>query len=112
MRAAPVHSPERGRAPPGIKSHGRANGASIPVSSLWHGGDGSGTPVGTNPPWAPSPAHSGGTRRRGRRVRRVRGRGRGVAMGAWQPLPADLPPEVRHFVEQLRLLKDRTGLSL
>ncbi|MEV0217893.1 helix-turn-helix transcriptional regulator [Streptomyces sp. NPDC050704] len=33
-------------------------------------------------------------------------------MGAWQPLPADLPPEVRHFVEQLRLLKDRTGLSL
>jgi hypothetical protein len=33
-------------------------------------------------------------------------------MGDWQPLPADLPPEVRHFVEQLRLLKDRTGLSL
>ncbi|MEV6029158.1 helix-turn-helix transcriptional regulator [Streptomyces sp. NPDC052036] len=33
-------------------------------------------------------------------------------MGAWQPLPDDLPPEVRHFVEQLRLLKDRTGLSL
>ncbi|MCX4905993.1 helix-turn-helix transcriptional regulator [Streptomyces sp. NBC_00878] len=33
-------------------------------------------------------------------------------MSAWQPLPADLPPEVRHFVEQLRLLKDRTGLSL
>lgn len=33
-------------------------------------------------------------------------------MGAWQPLPADLPPEVAHFVEQLRLLKDRTGLSL
>ncbi|MEV0320151.1 helix-turn-helix domain-containing protein [Streptomyces sp. NPDC050658] len=31
---------------------------------------------------------------------------------AWQPLPEDLPPEVRHFVEQLRLLKDRTGLSL
>jgi transcriptional regulator with XRE-family HTH domain len=33
-------------------------------------------------------------------------------MGAWQPLPDDLPPEVRHFVEQLRRLKDRTGLSL
>ncbi|WP_306186397.1 helix-turn-helix transcriptional regulator [Streptomyces sp. MK5] len=33
-------------------------------------------------------------------------------MGAWQPLPEDLPPEVRHFVEQLRLLKDGTGLSL
>jgi hypothetical protein len=33
-------------------------------------------------------------------------------MGAWQPLPPDLPPEVGHFVEQLRLLKDRTGLSL
>ncbi|MEW2291825.1 helix-turn-helix transcriptional regulator [Streptomyces sp. NPDC006743] len=33
-------------------------------------------------------------------------------MGAWQPLPHDLPPEVRHFVEQLRLLKDGTGLSL
>jgi hypothetical protein len=33
-------------------------------------------------------------------------------MGGWQPLPEDLPPEVRHFVEQLRLLKDRTGLSL
>ncbi|WP_405869902.1 MULTISPECIES: helix-turn-helix domain-containing protein [unclassified Streptomyces] len=33
-------------------------------------------------------------------------------MGAWQSLPDDLPPEVRHFVEQLRLLKDRTGLSL
>ncbi|BBC36046.1 uncharacterized protein SGFS_073400 [Streptomyces graminofaciens] len=33
-------------------------------------------------------------------------------MGAWQPLPDELPPEVRHFVEQLRLLKDRTGLSL
>ncbi|MEU6545513.1 helix-turn-helix transcriptional regulator [Streptomyces sp. NPDC046859] len=33
-------------------------------------------------------------------------------MGAWQPLPEGLPPEVRHFVEQLRLLKDRTGLSL
>ncbi|MFG2650043.1 helix-turn-helix domain-containing protein [Streptomyces sp. NPDC048436] len=31
---------------------------------------------------------------------------------AWQPLPETLPPEVRHFVEQLRLLKDRTGLSL
>lgn len=33
-------------------------------------------------------------------------------MGGWQPLPDDLPPEVRHFVEQLRLLKDRTELSL
>src|ERR671922_217675 len=33
-------------------------------------------------------------------------------MSAWQPLPDDLPPEVRHFVEQLRLLKDRTRLSL
>jgi hypothetical protein len=33
-------------------------------------------------------------------------------MGAWQPLPGDLPPEVRHFVEQVRQLKDRTGLSL
>lgn len=33
-------------------------------------------------------------------------------MSAWQPLPEDLPPEVRHFVEQLRRLKDRTGLSL
>lgn len=33
-------------------------------------------------------------------------------MSAWQPLPDDLPPEVRHFVEQLRQLKDRTGLSL
>lgn len=33
-------------------------------------------------------------------------------MGAWQPLPDELPPEVQHFVEQLRLLKDRTGLSL
>jgi len=33
-------------------------------------------------------------------------------MGAWQSLPEDLPPEVRHFVEQLRRLKDVTGLSL
>ncbi|MGW0709310.1 helix-turn-helix domain-containing protein [Streptomyces sp. NPDC002643] len=33
-------------------------------------------------------------------------------MSAWQPLPDELPPEVRHFVEQLRQLKDRTGLSL
>jgi hypothetical protein len=33
-------------------------------------------------------------------------------MGGWQPLAGDMPPEVRHFVEQLRLLKDRTGLSL
>ncbi|MEW2305361.1 helix-turn-helix transcriptional regulator [Streptomyces sp. NPDC006655] len=33
-------------------------------------------------------------------------------MGGWQPLPQGLPPEVRHFVEHLRLLKDDTGLSL
>ncbi|WP_308185851.1 helix-turn-helix transcriptional regulator [Streptomyces sp. MNU76] len=33
-------------------------------------------------------------------------------MSAWQPLADELPPEVQHFVEQLRLLKDRTGLSL
>ncbi|MET7489790.1 helix-turn-helix transcriptional regulator [Streptomyces sp. NPDC005538] len=33
-------------------------------------------------------------------------------MGGWQPLPDELPAEVRNFVEQLRLLKDRTGLSL
>ncbi|WP_329597570.1 helix-turn-helix domain-containing protein [Streptomyces pseudovenezuelae] len=33
-------------------------------------------------------------------------------MSGWQALPDDLPPEVRHFVEQLRQLKDRTGLSL
>ncbi|MFD8420672.1 helix-turn-helix domain-containing protein [Streptomyces sp. NPDC059466] len=33
-------------------------------------------------------------------------------MGAWQPLPEELPAEVRHFVEQVRLLKDSTGLSL
>ncbi|MFJ8490725.1 helix-turn-helix domain-containing protein [Streptomyces sp. NPDC094038] len=33
-------------------------------------------------------------------------------MGGWQPLPEELPAEVRHFVEQLRLLKDDTGLSL
>ena len=33
-------------------------------------------------------------------------------MSGWQPLPDELPAEVRHFVEQLRLLKDRTGLSL
>ncbi|GGN24393.1 helix-turn-helix domain-containing protein [Streptomyces fuscichromogenes] len=33
-------------------------------------------------------------------------------MGGWQLLPEGLPPEVRHFVEQLRLLKDDTGLSL
>ncbi|GGR71536.1 hypothetical protein GCM10010252_07420 [Streptomyces aureoverticillatus] len=32
--------------------------------------------------------------------------------GAWQPLPDRLPPEVRHLVEQLRRLKDHTGLSL
>ncbi|MET8075074.1 helix-turn-helix transcriptional regulator [Streptomyces sp. NPDC005303] len=33
-------------------------------------------------------------------------------MSGWQALPDDLPPEVRHFVAQLRQLKDRTGLSL
>lgn len=33
-------------------------------------------------------------------------------MGGWRPLPDGLPPEVRHFVTQLRELKDRTGLSL
>jgi len=30
----------------------------------------------------------------------------------WQALPDTMPPEVRHLVEQLRRLKDRTGLSL
>ncbi|MFF1766098.1 helix-turn-helix domain-containing protein [Streptomyces sp. NPDC058249] len=38
--------------------------------------------------------------------------GVGAGASAWQPLPEQLPPEVRHFVEQLRGLKDRTGLSL
>ncbi|MFI6939374.1 helix-turn-helix domain-containing protein [Streptomyces sp. NPDC050418] len=33
-------------------------------------------------------------------------------MGIWQPLPEGLPAEVVHCVEQLRALKDRTGLSL
>ncbi|MFJ9345765.1 helix-turn-helix domain-containing protein [Streptomyces sp. NPDC101237] len=33
-------------------------------------------------------------------------------MGGWQPLPEELPAEVRHFVEHLRLLKEGTGLSL
>jgi hypothetical protein len=33
-------------------------------------------------------------------------------MTRWQPLPDALPREVRHLVEQLRVLKDRTGLSL
>ncbi|WP_199552244.1 helix-turn-helix transcriptional regulator [Streptomyces sp. N35] len=33
-------------------------------------------------------------------------------MGIWQPLPDRTPAEVVHFVEHLRLLKDRTGLSL
>ncbi|NGO78676.1 helix-turn-helix domain-containing protein [Streptomyces sp. YC504] len=33
-------------------------------------------------------------------------------MGIWQPLPDGTPAEVMHFVEHLRLLKDRTGLSL
>ncbi|GHC69680.1 hypothetical protein GCM10010349_44680 [Streptomyces flavofungini] len=36
----------------------------------------------------------------------------GTRAGAWQPLPDGLPPEVRHLVEQLRRLKDHTGLSL
>ncbi|EPH42404.1 hypothetical protein STRAU_4517 [Streptomyces aurantiacus JA 4570] len=36
----------------------------------------------------------------------------GTRAGAWQPLPDRLPPEVRHFVGQLRRLKDHTGLSL
>ncbi|MBC9717224.1 helix-turn-helix domain-containing protein [Streptomyces sp. TRM66268-LWL] len=33
-------------------------------------------------------------------------------MGSWQPLPEAYPAEVVHFIEQLRLLKDRTGMSL
>ncbi|MEV6765342.1 helix-turn-helix transcriptional regulator [Streptomyces sp. NPDC051105] len=33
-------------------------------------------------------------------------------MTRWQPLPATLPGEARHLVEQLRVLKGRTGLSL
>ncbi|MEV0979239.1 helix-turn-helix transcriptional regulator [Streptomyces sp. NPDC049915] len=33
-------------------------------------------------------------------------------MSGWRPLPDGLPPEVRHFVAQLRDLKDATGLSL
>ncbi|MEU9412601.1 helix-turn-helix transcriptional regulator [Streptomyces sp. NPDC048281] len=33
-------------------------------------------------------------------------------MTRWQPLPAALPREARHLVEQLRVLKGRTGLSL
>lgn len=33
-------------------------------------------------------------------------------MGSWQPLPDGLAPEVRHFVDHLRRLKDGTGLSL
>lgn len=33
-------------------------------------------------------------------------------MGGWRPLPEDLPPDLRRLVEQLRLLKGRTGLSL
>ncbi|MFF4114718.1 helix-turn-helix domain-containing protein [Streptomyces sp. NPDC001714] len=33
-------------------------------------------------------------------------------MTRWQPLPATLPREARHLVEQLRALKGRTGLSL
>lgn len=36
----------------------------------------------------------------------------GTRAGAWQPLPDELPPEVRHLVEQLWRLKDHTGLSL
>ncbi|MFD5156933.1 helix-turn-helix domain-containing protein [Streptomyces hawaiiensis] len=33
-------------------------------------------------------------------------------MTRWRPLPDVLPREARHLVEQLRFLKDRTGLSL
>jgi hypothetical protein len=33
-------------------------------------------------------------------------------MTRWRPLPDALPREARHLVEQLRDLKDRTGLSL
>ncbi|MEU6195049.1 helix-turn-helix transcriptional regulator [Streptomyces sp. NPDC047061] len=33
-------------------------------------------------------------------------------MTRWQPLPATLPREARHLVEQLRALKGRSGLSL
>ncbi|KOG31203.1 helix-turn-helix domain-containing protein [Streptomyces resistomycificus] len=33
-------------------------------------------------------------------------------MTCWRPLPDALPREARHLVEQLRGLKDRTGLSL
>ncbi|ANP55391.1 transcriptional regulator with XRE-family HTH domain [Streptomyces griseochromogenes] len=33
-------------------------------------------------------------------------------MTRWQPLPDALPREARHLVEQLRVLKGRTGLSL
>ncbi|MGW7514404.1 helix-turn-helix domain-containing protein [Streptomyces sp. NPDC054796] len=33
-------------------------------------------------------------------------------MARWRPLPVEVRPEVRRLVERLRLLKDRTGLSL
>ena len=33
-------------------------------------------------------------------------------MTRWQPLPESMPREARHLVEQLRVLKGRTGLSL
>ncbi|WP_079085089.1 helix-turn-helix domain-containing protein [Streptomyces dysideae] len=33
-------------------------------------------------------------------------------MARWRPLPDSLPREARRLVEQLRGLKDRTGLSL
>ncbi|MEU5533768.1 helix-turn-helix transcriptional regulator [Streptomyces sp. NPDC020362] len=33
-------------------------------------------------------------------------------MTRWQPLPDSLPREARYLVERLRVLKDRTGLSL
>lgn len=33
-------------------------------------------------------------------------------MTRWQPLPDALPREARHLVEQMRVLKGRTGLSL
>lgn len=38
--------------------------------------------------------------------------GGGTTMTRWRPLPDVLPREARHLVEQLRALKDRTGLSL
>ncbi|MES4907143.1 MULTISPECIES: helix-turn-helix domain-containing protein [unclassified Streptomyces] len=37
---------------------------------------------------------------------------RGDTVAQWKALPGELPPEIRHLTEQLRLLKDRSGLSL